>query len=75
MTETNRPDPVPQHVAPHTGDRAVDEALAAFAEGANGSPTEQVEAATEAHRALQARLTAPARQPDPPGQARPGPRS
>lgn len=61
--------------SPRTGDRAVDDALAAFDRAATGSAADQVEAAAEAHRALQARLTTPTPPPAAPGQARPGPRS
>lgn len=64
-------DPTPR---PVTGDRAVDDALASFDRALGDGPAAQAEAAAEAHRALQARLTAPATQPAVPGEARPGPR-
>lgn len=57
---------------PVTGDRSVDDALAALARGLDAEPAAQVEAVTEAHRALQARLTSPAPAPAP-GEARPEP--
>lgn len=56
---------------PVTGDRAVDDALAQLDRALDGDPQQQLEAATEAHRLLQARLTTPT--PAEPGQARPGP--
>lgn len=59
---------------PVTGDRLVDEALAAFDDALGTAPGEQLAAATEAHRALQARLTTPT-PPAAPGEARPGPRA
>jgi hypothetical protein len=59
---------------PVTGDRAVDDALAAFDRALGDGPAAQAEAAAEAHRALQARLTAPPPPPAVPGEARPGPR-
>lgn len=62
-----RPDP------PSTGDRSVDEALSTFARSLDGPPGEQVEAAVEAHRALQARLTTPVPTSASPADARPGP--
>lgn len=61
-------------VRPVTGDRAVDDALAAFDRALGDGPLAQAEAAAEAHRALQARLTTPAAPPAAPGEARPGPR-
>lgn len=58
-----------------TGDRVVDDAVAAFVSALDGEPAEQLEAAAEAHRALQTRLTSPTPPPPaPPGAARPGPR-
>ena len=80
---TERPPEVPQHDSveeragarrPETGDRAVDDALAAFDRAVSGGPAAHVGAAAEAHRALQSRLTSPPAEPPPPGQARPGPR-
>lgn len=59
---------------PVTGDRAVDDALAAFDRALADGPEAQAEAAAAAHRALQARLTAPTPPPPAPGEARPGPR-
>lgn len=59
---------------PVTGDRAVDDALAAFDRALGEGPSAQAAAAAEAHRALQARLTSPAPSPAAPGEARPGPR-
>lgn len=56
---------------PLTGDRAVDDVLAAFDRALDEGPGAQAEAAAEAHRALQARLTTPA-PPAAPGEARPG---
>lgn len=64
----------PTAAPPRTGDRAVDDALAAFDETRHADPATRLAAATEAHRALQARLTAPAPPPAAPGEARPGPR-
>lgn len=58
---------------PVTGDRAVDDALAAFDRALEDGPQGSAEAAAQAHRALQARLTTPT--PPAPGQARPGPRA
>lgn len=74
--ELNDPAPSEDTVAhrPTTGDRAVDEALEQFDRAVRGDAAQQLAAATEAHRALQARLTAPAAPPPPPGEARPGPR-
>lgn len=81
---SDQPDPRAVHeedlrpVAPHrpgrptTGDRAVDDALAAFDRALAEGPHGQTEAVAEAHRALQARLTTPA--PAAPGEVRPGPR-
>ncbi len=81
MTErpagTTGPEPAPDRAdvpRPQTGDRVVDDALAAFDRAAAEGPSAHVEAATEAHRALQARLTTSPAEPPPPGQARPGPR-
>jgi hypothetical protein len=59
---------------PVTGDRTVDDVLAAFDRTLGEGPAAQAEAAAEAHRALQARLTAPTPPPAAPGEARPGPR-
>ncbi|GGK73962.1 hypothetical protein [Ornithinimicrobium pekingense] len=59
---------------PVTGDRAVDDALAAFDRALGEGPQAEAEAAAAAHRALQARLTGPPTPPVPPGEARPGPR-
>lgn len=59
---------------PTTGDRAVDDVLAAFDRALAEGPLAQAEAAAEAHRALQARLTTPAPPPAAPGEARPAPR-
>lgn len=61
---------------PLTGDRAVDDALAAFDRALGEGPDVQATAAAEAHRALQARLTGPPAPAPPaaPGEARPGPR-
>jgi hypothetical protein len=68
-------DEVPDRgVPPVTGDRTVDDALAAFERALQGPPGAEVEAATEAHRALQSRLTMPAPAAPAPGEARPGPR-
>lgn len=59
---------------PSTGDRAVDDALAAFDRALSDGPAAQAEAAAAAHRALQSRLTTPATPPPAaPGEARPGP--
>lgn len=58
---------------PTTGDRAVDDALAAFDRALAEGPGAQPEAAAEAHRALQARLTTPTPPAAAPGEARPGP--
>lgn len=58
---------------PTTGDRAVDDALAAFDRTVEEGTGSHVGAAAEAHRALQARLTSPPAEPPAPGQARPGP--
>ena len=71
--EDPRPTAVPGPARPTTGDRAVDDALAAFDRALDEGPQAQAEAAAEAHRALQARLTTPA--PQTPGEARPGPRA
>ncbi|MDO5739458.1 MAG: hypothetical protein Q4P07_04860 [Ornithinimicrobium sp.] len=63
---------------PLTGDRAVDDALEEFDRSLTGEAASQLDAATRAHRVLQARLTAPAPAGSPapvaPGEARPGPR-
>jgi hypothetical protein len=59
---------------PVTGDRAVDDALAAFDRALGEGSAAQVAAAAEAHRVLQARLTTPPPPPAAPGEARPGPR-
>lgn len=61
-------------VRPVTGDRAVDDALAAFDRALGEGPAGQAEAAAQAHRALQSRLTTPSPPPAAPGEARPGPR-
>lgn len=63
--EVLEPGPPPP---PVTGDRAVDDALAAFARSLDGPADEQLGAATAAHRALQARLASP----PPPGSPGPG---
>lgn len=62
----------PAPAPPVTGDRAVDEALTALVRTLDGSPAERVEALTEAHRSLQARLTSPSPVVGP-ADARPGP--
>lgn len=62
-----------ESTSPRTGDRAVDDVLARLDDGLQGDAAAQVEAVTEAHRALQARLTAPPPPPAQPGEARPGP--
>lgn len=59
---------------PTTGDPGVDRALRELEVALADDPSGQVEAVSQAHRALQARLTAPAPPPPPPGQARPGSR-
>lgn len=69
-------DTVPSHTThrrPRTGDRAVDDALAAFDRTVAEGPEAHVAAAAEAHRALQSRLTSPPVEPPAPGRARPGP--
>ncbi|AXH95061.1 hypothetical protein [Ornithinimicrobium avium] len=58
---------------PRTGDRAVDDALAAFDRTVAEGAKTHVAAAAEAHRALQSRLTSPPVEPPAPGQGRPGP--
>ena len=63
----------PVVVPPVTGDAGVDRVLTELQERLEDEPDDPVAAVTEAHRQLQARLTAPA-PPAPPGQARPGPR-
>lgn len=60
----------PAPSVPATGDRAVDEAIALVTRAHRDGPAERVEALTEAHRRLQARLTAP---PPDQAEARPGP--
>lgn len=65
--------PLTSQARPQTDDRAVDDALADFDRKVGEGPSAHVEAAAEAHRALQSRLTSPASQPPAPGQARPGP--
>lgn len=57
---------------PRTGDRAVDDALAAFDRTAAEGPEAHVDAAAEAHRALHSRLTSPPAPTSGPGPARPG---
>jgi hypothetical protein len=61
-------------VPPVTGDRTVDDALSAFERALQATPGAQVDAAAEAHRTLQARLTTPSPAAPAPGEARPGPR-
>ncbi len=82
MSDDDTTDPTPPQDAaaastgrPVTGDRAVDDALAAFDRALHEGTHGQAEAAAEAHRALQARLTTPAPPAAATGQARPGPRS
>lgn len=58
---------------PVTGDDAVDRLLRDLDDRLAAAPEDQVEAVTEAHRQLQARLAGQVT-PTPPGQARPGPR-
>lgn len=58
---------------PSTGDRQLDDALAAFDRTVAEGTGSHVAAAAEAHRALQARLTSPPPEPPAPGAARPGP--
>lgn len=77
MTDAQQPDLDSEGAAaaptrPTTGDRAVDDALADFDRALREGSAAQVAAAAEAHRALQARLTAPP--VEQPGEARPGPR-
>lgn len=55
----------PMPARPVTGDRDVDEILQSLDEALAADPEAQVGAVAEAHRRLQARLTAPA-QPNPP---------
>lgn len=57
---------------PVTGDRSVDEVLTTLAAALDDDPAGRVRSLTEAHRELQARLTAPP-PPAAPGDARPGP--
>lgn len=66
-------DAAPTATRPGTGDRDVDDALAAFDRTLEEGTGAHVAAAAEAHRALQARLTTPPAQPPAPGRARPGP--
>jgi hypothetical protein len=68
---TSRPPSTP--APPVTGDRAVDDVLVDLARALDDGPAERVEALTEAHRALQARLTSPVPPAAAPGEARPGP--
>lgn len=72
-TETTGGEPA-EPERPVTGDRAVDDALAAFDRALGEGPGVQAEAAAQAHRTLQARLTAPPPPAAAPGEARPGPR-
>lgn len=56
--------PLSQPLArPQTGDAEVDEILESFDAGSHGEAAAQLDAATEAHRRLQARLSTP-RRPD-----------
>ncbi|GAA1182103.1 hypothetical protein GCM10009584_25260 [Ornithinimicrobium humiphilum] len=73
MSDQGRPGTPPAPERPVTGDRGVDDVLAAFDRAVAEGPGAHAEAAAEAHRTLQARLTSPP-EPAPPGQARPGPR-
>lgn len=66
-------EPAGQPARPVTGDSGVDRVLQELDGRLEGGTDEQVEAVTEAHRQLQARLTTPT-PPASPGQARPGPR-
>lgn len=83
MTDPTQHAPTPEQEPPaaageappatSTGDPGVDRVLRDLDEALAGDPAAQVEAVAEAHRRLQTRLTSPP-EPDPPGQARPGPR-
>lgn len=73
------PDPAPliSVERPLTGDQTVDDALEEFDRALTRGAASQLDAATQAHRVLQAHLTAPAPTPSAPvapGEARPGPR-